>query len=258
LVSLPRLPEPEIFWTGLLDYCRRQRVSQLSIGTFGSPEARIPALPGEFSRTQRSEFVIDLPGVDLMAQMKKTHRYCVRQGENAGLHLRRTRDPIHCDQHLRVNHASMERRAGRGEQVELAGDALLRAALASGSAELFQAVLGDQVLSSSVILRAHSAAYLYSSGTDPEGMKIGASHFLNFQIAKTLQDENCAIYNLGGATSAERGLWDYKTHFGTRRIDLEAVECYVGPRWKQKLSTSIGLLRDHPRWAKSKKPGSSI
>jgi len=141
----------------------------------------------------------------------------------------------------------MERRAGRGEAVELAGDASLRAALASQSAELFQAMLGDQVLSSSGILRAPNGAYLYSSGTGPEGMKIGASHFLNFQIAKSLQDENCDIYNLGGATSEERGLWDYKTHFGTRRIDLEAVECYLGPLWKRKLSTTIQRLRHHPR-----------
>jgi len=243
LVSLPRLPEPEVFWSGLVHYCRRQGVSQLSIGTFSSPEALIPPLPGEKSRTKRSEFVIDLPGVDLMAQMKKTHRYCVRQGENAGLRLRRTRDSAHCVEHLQVNQASMERRAKRGEQVESAGDAFPRAALASGAAEMFQALRGDQVLSSSVVVRAPRGAYLHSSGSDPEGMKIGASPFLNFQIAKTLQTENCDIYNLGGANSQERGLWDYKTHFGTRRIDLEAVECDLGPRWRQKLSTLISFLR---------------
>jgi hypothetical protein len=246
LVSLPRLPEPEVFWKGLLDYSRRERISGISIETFGSTEAAIPALPGEFSRTKRSEFVIDLPGVDLMARMKKTHRYCVRQGEKAGLRLRRTREAAYCAQHLRVNRASMDRRAGRGEDVELAGDAFLRAALASGSAEMFQAVLGDQVHSSSVIFRAVRGAYLHASGTDPEGMKMGASHFLNFQIAKTLQAENYEIYNLGGASSREQGLWDYKTHFGARRIDLEAVECYVGPLWKRKLTTAVRLLRDDP------------
>ena len=61
------------------------------------------------------------------------------------------------------------------------------------------------------------------------------------------EEENCEIYNLGGATLAERGLWDYKTHFGARRIDLEAVECYLGFRWKRELSDAIAWLRQHPR-----------
>jgi ribosomal protein S18 acetylase RimI-like enzyme len=247
LVSLPRLPEAEVFWKGLLGYCRQWHISQLSVYTFGTSETAIPALPGETHRTQRSEFVIDLPGADLMAQMTATHRQRVRRGEKAGLRLRRTSDPAECVQHLRVNRASLDRRAERGEKVEVIGDAFIRAALDSESAEIFQAVLGDQVLSSAVILRAPRGAYLHASGTSQEGMKIGASHFLNFQIASTLQAENCELYNLGGASSRERGLWDYKTHFGARRIDLEAVECYLGAPWKRKMSTALRLVRQNPR-----------
>jgi hypothetical protein len=141
----------------------------------------------------------------------------------------------------------MERRQGRGEDVEFAQDAFLRAALASGSAEMFQALLGDRVLSSIVVLRAPRGSYLHGSGTDPEGMKIGASHFLNFQIATTLQAENANIYNLGGASQREEGLWDYKSRFGSRQIDLEAAECYLGPRWRRRLSDAIAWLRQNPR-----------
>lgn len=239
IASLPVLPEPQLFWNGLLEYCRRSRISQLSINSFGSIEACIPTLPGEASRLKRTEFLLDLPGVDLMDRMRVNHRQSVRRAEKAGLALRRTRDIACCAEHLRLAQASLERRRNRGEDVEFSEDGFLQAALTTGAAEMFQAVLGDLVVSSMVVLRAPRGGYLHSSGTDPEGMKIGASHYLNFQIARILQSENCELYNLGGCADPKSGLGAYKAHFGSRSVTLEAADFYVGPAWKKKLSRLV-------------------
>lgn len=247
VLSLPDLPNPEPFWTGLLDYCGRRRISNLSIQSFSSNAVVLPALKGELSRQQRTEFALDLiNAVDLMACMSVGHRRNVRRGEKAGLTVRRTRDRGFCADHLRVSEASMERRRGRGEDVGLSGDSFLRAALQSGAAELFQALLDSRVVASIAVLLAPRGGYLQSSGADAEGMKIGASHFLNFQIAKALQTEGRDVYNFGGCTDEQAGLKAYKAHFGGRVIDLEAAEFFVGPKWKSKLTSAVKLLTRKP------------
>ena len=242
VVSLPALPDPERFWTGLINYCHRQRISNLSISAFASPGAVIPALKGELSRQTRTEFSLDLAVVDLMAGMSSGHRGSVRRGEKTGLTLRRTSDPGFCADHLRVSEASMERRRGRGEKIDLSGDSFLRAALKTGAIELFQTLLDSRVVASAAVLLAPRGGYLQSTGSDAEGMKIGASTFLNFQIAKTLQAEGHAVYNLGGCTDAQAGLKAYKAHFGGRAANMEAAEFFVGPWWKSKLTSAMKSL----------------
>jgi hypothetical protein len=100
--------------------------------------------------------------------------------------------------------------------------------LNSGVAEVFQAVLKGRVVSSTVVVKAAKGAYMYSAGTDPEGMRLGASHFLVFQTAQVLRADGIEQYNLGGTRDLESGLSFYKQRFGTRVVPLESAELYLG------------------------------
>ena len=58
--SVPCLPSGDHFWAGLVNFCRQARVSDLSVGSFASASAVIPALPGEKSRRMRVEYSVVL------------------------------------------------------------------------------------------------------------------------------------------------------------------------------------------------------
>src|SRR5687768_12015113 len=58
--SMPSRPADEPFWEGLIDFCRQQGVSDLSINSFCSNGGIIPPLPREKSRKLRWEYVLNL------------------------------------------------------------------------------------------------------------------------------------------------------------------------------------------------------
>jgi lipid II:glycine glycyltransferase (peptidoglycan interpeptide bridge formation enzyme) len=97
------------------------------------------------------------------------------------------------------------------------------ALLASRAGEIFQAVDGDRVLSSILVLRSSTGAYYQSAGTSPEGMKVGASPFLISQVAGILRQEGVQIFNLGGAGEDNPGLQRFKAGFNVRQISLQAA-----------------------------------
>jgi len=95
------------------------------------------------------------------------------------------------------------------------------ALLASGCGEIFQAVSGERVLSSSLVLR--SGAYYLSTGSSPDGLKLGSSPFLTWQIASILQQEGIRLFNLGGTGADNPGLRRFKAGFGAREVELQAA-----------------------------------
>ncbi len=222
--SLPAIPSPELFWRGLLDLCRSLKVWRLQIGTYASPAAEIPHLPGEMGRQTRCEHVLDLNREDILEGASSQHRRNVSRASKAGLTIVRTLEAGARARHVALMNASLERRAKRGEAVGSSRqDARLSALLSNGAGELFQATNGQQILSSILILRASQGAYYESAGTLPEGMKIGASPFLVSRVAAILKGEGSRIFNLGGATAENPGLVRFKTGFGTREVALEAA-----------------------------------
>jgi hypothetical protein len=222
--SLPSISHPDIFWKGVLDLCRELKVWHLQIDSYASPAVSIPHLTGELSRRDRCEHVLDLDRGDILEHTNSQHRRNISRAVKLGLSVRRTREESACAQHLELVNASLERRAQRGEEVEANNeDARPRALLSSGSAELFQALNGDKVLSSILILRARQGGYYESAGTLPEGMKAGASPFLVSSVATILRQEGSRVFNLGGATPDNPGLVRFKTGFGTREVALEAA-----------------------------------
>jgi hypothetical protein len=242
--SVPPVTAESPFWNGVRAYVAEHRVTDLELSTFASPESRIPEWPGETERIDRTEFAMVLRDVDLLARVSKSHRERVSKGRRKGLVVRRENSAEAIDAHVALHINSMERRQSRGENVSLAFERAGSAALlSSGAGELFQAMLGDHVASSLLVLRSRTGAYSESSGNSKEGMGIGASHFLRYETAVTLQTEGIEIFYLGGARQSEEGLRAFKAGFGTTPIDTQSVVAYLGGPLRHKLSAVIQRVR---------------
>jgi hypothetical protein len=244
--SLPRIPAGSEFWDGLIAFCRKGRLHRVSIESFGSGSAEIPVLEGQTRHDKRWEFLLDLNQPDLTAGMGKEHRRLIRRAPVVGIEFRRSKESDSLQEHLRVCGSSADRRRKRGEGVEEAGTDFPRALMNSGVAEVFQAVLKGRVISSTVVVKAAKGAYMYSAGTDPEGMRLGASHFLVFQTAQVLRAEGIEQYNLGGTRDLDSGLAFYKLRFGTRVVPLESAELYLGGWLGKNLSAAATFAAADP------------
>ena len=242
--SSPPVAMGSPFWQGVRAFITEQGITDLELSTFASPESRIPHWPGELERVDRTEFAMPLKNVELLPRVSKSHRERISKGRRKGLVVRRDGSDAAIDAHVALHITSMDRRKSRGENVSTAFERAGSAALiASGAGELFQAMLGDHVASSLLILRSATGAYSESSGNSKEGMAIGASHFLRFESAVALQTEGVEVFYLGGVRPAEGGLRSFKAGFGTTPIDTQSVSAYVGSPVRRHLSSAIQWLR---------------
>jgi hypothetical protein len=242
--SSPEVAGDSPFWPGLRAFIAEQRITDLEMSTFASPGSRIPRWPGELERIDRTEFAMPLKDVELLPRVSRSHRERIAKGRKKGLVVRRESSDSAIDAHVALHVNSMDRRKARGENVSLDFErAIPTALLTSGAGELFQAMLGDHVASSLLILRSRTGAYSESSGNSKEGMNIGASHFLRFESALALQAEGVEIFYLGGVRPEEEGLRTFKSGFGTTPIDTQSVTAYVGGPMRRRLSSAIQWLR---------------
>ena len=247
IISLPALMDSQDFWDGLIDFCRRTKVSWLEVGTFGSSPTEIPSLPGEMARQQRCEYVLDLTKDNLWEHLSSNHRRNQKRAETAGVQVRQVSDAQSCSQHAELIGLSMRRRKFRGEKVsDGVSDQEFLAFTKSGAGELFQSVLNGKILSSLMVLMSDRGAYYQSAGTSPEGMAVGASPFLVKKVAELLKERSIESFNLGGASEDNPGLFRFKSGFGATAIHLESVSCYLGSNTKKKLGTAYNLLRNNP------------
>ncbi len=251
-LEMPSAPDTVAhdFWTGLLDHCRRARVASLVVNTFASPAARIPRLHGETSRRQRHEIVLRLGVEPIINRLSSNHRRNAQRARNAGVGIRRTTSEAACRDHVRVMQASADRRAARAggptapERWDVNYFATL---LRHGAAELFQATSGSGVLSSVLVLKADRGAYYQSAGTSPEGMSLGASHFLILAIAEQLQSAGIEVFNLGGVDEESDGLARFKLGFGGESIPLEAINARLAGPFRRRLASAWRVARNDPR-----------
>jgi RimJ/RimL family protein N-acetyltransferase len=247
--STPRAASCEDFWEQIRNLCKRCKVTDLVVSSFGSQPFTLPPLNGEIARRNRHEFVLRLRNNGELTALSHNHRRNIRKAQNAGVFIRRTRDNLDwISEHLALMRKSSDRRIRRGESVVINEAGLFeRTLLKAGAAELFQAVRECEVLSSIFVLLSRHAGYYQSAGTSPDGMSIGASHFLVFSVAGMLASEGREIFNLGGAEEGS-SLARFKSGFGAGAVELPAATCYVGPVWKKKLRSMLQLVRsDRPR-----------
>jgi RimJ/RimL family protein N-acetyltransferase len=185
-----------------------------------------------------------LSGCDPLSLLGSNHKRNVKKAQKAGVNIRRTREKMEwLSEHTALMSHSAQRRIARGESISVDADTKpYRALMQNGAAELFQAVLGENVLSSVLVLQSARTGYYQSAGSSPEGMNMGASHFLISGIAGVLRQEGRQTFNLGGAAEGS-SLARFKLGFGPEIIALSEAVCYVGPKWKTKLRSAIRLMR---------------
>jgi hypothetical protein len=223
----------EVFWSGLRAFCAEAGVTRAEICSFAARAGAIPAFAEETARKRRWEYVVELHSPQALVGMRKGHAYEVKRARQAGLQLRRTRDPQACAQHVVLMNESMLRRRERGEAVTAVEyNATYRSLLESAAGELFQVVQGEEVVSSNMFLLAPRGAYNHTQGTSPAGMKCGAAHFLLHEAASSLAAEGRTTFNLGGTDQAGSGLEKFKTGFSsaTERVELEAASLQFAGR----------------------------
>jgi hypothetical protein len=251
--SLPSDPDVT-FWAGLGELCRRQRVEALEVWTLATPAAVLPALPGERWRKQRVEHVLNLRDRDLWEGLSTNQKRNVKRAHKAGVRLRCATDDRACRAHAELMALSLRRRKERGEAV--AGcvrsedhEPFLRC----GAGELFQAVAGDTVLSSVLVLLAQRGGYYQSAGTSPEGMACGASPCLIHEIARELQGRSLEVFNLGGAAPDNPGLYRFKTELGAEQVPLECAGYRTWGGLRVACVAALRRLRDGLRrlWRRS-------
>jgi hypothetical protein len=245
-LTIPSAPNaPQEFWDHVRRFCMEQRVTNVEVNTFASPGGSIPRLGEELSRLERFECIVSLQPSpdDMLKKMRLNHRRNVRKALNAGADLR-TGEGCHLEDHVRLMSASMQRRRQRGEDIdsEPSVDAL-QPYLRTGFCRLFQVVAAGEVVSSIMVACSAQARYLYTSGTSPAGMDIGASHFLVYGIMQAGQAEGAVVFNLGGTSDLSSGLGQYKSGFGAEIIRLETAEFYTGNTLHKAVSGSARLVK---------------
>jgi lipid II:glycine glycyltransferase (peptidoglycan interpeptide bridge formation enzyme) len=245
ILSAPALPDMAAFWDGLLAFCRQNRTTHLEVNSFASTNITLPALGEEQGRVRRWECVMDLAGVDLWERLHAKHRQRIRKAQRAGVQIRCTSDESACEQHEALLRSSGDRRRSRGEKVaDPAQTQSSKLLIRHGAGQLFQAVLDGGVLSSVLVTMAARGGYSNTAGTSPQGMSCGASHLLNYEIARALQSRSMEVYNLGGVRDLDSGLAEFKLRFGARLVELEAADFFLGGRLRKSLTTAVRLARD--------------
>jgi len=221
--SVPGVESESALWDGLWEFARSERIGSLQLGSFASPVAHLPDWPDCVRRAARTEWVLDLGADAKRAKLSSDYRRLAGHARDAGMTLRVSRDPEDVERHLSCVGSSMERRSSRGENVpEVEGGDLQRHLLATGAAELAQAMLDGEVLSSAVVLRSEGGAYYQSAGTNEAGRAMSASKFLVLELIEDLTARGVRLFNLGGAQADNPGLQSYKRRFGARPVALEA------------------------------------
>lgn len=243
ITSLPSPPDKDQFWQGMFDFCRINRVTVLSVYTFGSAETVIELRKDRILHKRRGEYRLDLTVPDLWAVTNRRHHRLIKKARAAGLSLTRSSDDAARKTHIELANMALDRHRGRGESIDYAIDVqTVNAFIDCGAGEMFQAVRDGRVLSTILVARSRTGGYGQSSGTSPEGRDIGSSHFLFYETACVLKSEGVELFNLGGADEHSTGLQEFKLGLGSKRVELESAEFYTGGALRRLATNVIGRL----------------
>lgn len=246
ITSSPYCSNAADFWDGVRDFCRENRVADVTVDSYGSGSVTLPTWPAPTQIRDRTEWLLQLGATESL-RFTSSHRRNINKARKFGVRTTCTTDPAAARVHSRLMAASMQRRALRGEDVPDIEDEDARydrAFLASGAARIFQAEHDGRAVSSLLVLSAATGAYYLSAGTTPEGMEIGASTFLISQVAGVLATEGKTVFNLGGAGPESEGLKRFKSGFGAEPVPLRAATYQLASPVHRKLMAAVRLLKD--------------
>jgi hypothetical protein len=216
-------------WAALDLLAARAAATDLTVERFGetSGQDALPRLEGEVQRYSNVKlYVWMLASDDWDKGMSSNHRRNIARARKEGVQTVSLPRNEALEAHLRLIDSSLRRRADRGEPTSLASDAReVDEILATGQAQLFQAALDGDVVSSKIAFVVDRFGYYDSGGTSERGMKMGASHYLMHSIASSLRQRGVISLNLDVASAAAGGLARYKADFGANEWFVSRVTC---------------------------------
>jgi hypothetical protein len=244
---LPGFSHGDALWAGLDRFADSLSVTHMLVESIGVPPNKtvIPALKGEQQRYSDVKlYVMRLAQADWSHALSSNHRRNIRKAQKEGVEVGIVAGDEAMAAHFRLIGASLQRRANRGEPTNLASTPEeINAILASGTALVFQARHGGEVVSSKMVYAIDERyAYYDSGGTSKAGMDVGASHLLMFSIMQAMHARGIATLNLDVASKAAGGLARFKKDFGAEEWEVDRVVCDVG-NVRRTLTNGLRTLR---------------
>ncbi|HWI15469.1 MAG TPA: GNAT family N-acetyltransferase, partial [Burkholderiales bacterium] len=222
------LPGEGAFWQGLQAYLATHFVDSCSVESITRPTAVsiIPRLPHETQRTSHVKlYTVDLTREEPFATLSTNHKRNISKARKHGARLVELPRDEAFQVHLNLMGLSLSRRRRRGEPTHLGADVdVMAALLRTGVARLFQAAVQSKVMSSKLVYVLDDAAYYHAGGTSPDGMELGVSHLLMYEIMQWARARGMRTLNLDVASAAAGGLGRYKEGFGPELWEVERVQ----------------------------------
>jgi GNAT acetyltransferase-like protein len=190
---------------------------------------------------ERYEFLLDLTrsADERFAALKSSHRRKVRDAEAGGVAIEDETGRTGLDLLRGLQEATAERRAARGEEMDLP-DAeryrlLAETFVAGGGGRLFVGRIGGAPVSAILCGVNGARAYYFMGGTNAQGLAVNAATLVMTRAATLLAAAGVQSFNLGGvARSAERegdpahGLYRFKEGFGAARLECVSAKWTPG------------------------------
>jgi hypothetical protein len=203
----------EVFWAGLLSFCRDRGVTLLRLGTVGTSPV-IPEFARVVERKVRMEYWVDLLADDLRMNLRPEQRRICNRASERGFTIESPSPAEGLQAHQRLTDASLGRRRARGEDIPIFDDSPVpRALLECGVSRIYECRLGDRVLGSVIFSVARGGAHGYSAGFSNEAMKLGVGAYLNLMTFQIMKAEGRKVFNLGDAPD-NSGLATFKRGLG--------------------------------------------
>lgn len=236
LTLTAELPDRDAFWDGVMAFVRQHDITNLWVESVGfpAPAESLPEMAGEHHRFSDVKlYVVDLERDDPFSAFSHGTKSTIKKARKNAAEVV-VLPPFeavarHCD----LIEASLARRAQRGEQIKNKDYTdYVNSLLEKGAGRLYQAAIGGAVVSSKFVFFLGDAAFWDSSGTSPEGMRLGASQFLMFEMMQLLRADGLRVLNLDVASVGAGGLGAYKAGFGADIGQLERVDVDCSSHYK--------------------------
>lgn len=221
----------------LIDHAKDKGFRSLAVDSFDGPSPPPDWTSLGVEVHERFEFLLDLEGgpEKRFAALKSSHRRKVRDAEAAGVAVADETGTTGLQLLRELQEATAERRAARGEEMELADEEryrLLEATfVAGGGARLFVGRIGGAPVSAILCGLNGARAYYFMGGTNGAGLEVNAATLVMTRAATLLAEAGARVLNLGGvARSAARaddpahGLYRFKEGFGATRVECASAK----------------------------------
>lgn len=214
----------------IIDYCKKNNIVSLNIGSFGTPFGSEVLVESGFSVKKRWEFLlnIDMCEEDLWKNLRSTKRNKVKKAKKAKLRIEKGKTLDHVMQFRGLALETQKRKKEMGIPFPVAGEdsyAHLKTKLMdSGLGKLYIAYDRGFPVAGAFFARYNRSAYYMLSSANEQGLKKAAPDLILWNSISDFHKEGCNVFNFGGVSESElegqplekSGLYQYKKAFSTQ------------------------------------------